>query len=374
RQIHGSASRFAYTGHIDDAGTELLYFGARHYDPVTGSFLTPDPAVQYASPYAYSDGNPVLGRDADGGVFELTALEIVMIAVGTATFVDSLVSTGDLGHSLTAGIFAGFSVYFSSQLSTAVARPLARGSYAWLKVTASVASSGFQAIDAVEAIEDGRYAGGIVAAGMLAASLIGIESANDPGSGSTPAEAQARHGIEDRGMMDDRQRLDVNGICSTRPGCSTNTLLAARENLRLLFGGTAACVGGCGHVADAVNGHLDAGRNVLLRCNSFGAIKCLGALQTRGLEAKLSETDAKGFPRLVVEMSGAPLLRPPRFSNVTYQVNLFDPVVYVGTAYSTPLRSDVVLGRNWWVPAPVLVHHTRMYEKPFHEALAEIVP
>ena len=37
-------------------------------------------------------------------------------------------------------------------------------------------------------------------------------------------------------------------------------------------------------------------------------------------------------------------------------------------------RSDVVVGRNWWVPAPVIVHHSGMYEKPFLEALAEIVP
>ncbi len=367
------ASRFGYTGHVEDEDAGLLFFGARYYDPATGSFLTLDPRMQFASPYAYSDGNPVQGRDADGNLFELTAIELLSLVVGTATFIDSIVSTGDLGHSLTAGVFAGFSVYLSSQLSTAIARPLAQSAHPWLQTVASVASSGLQGIEAVEAIEDGRYAGGVVAAGMLAASLIGIETAGDPGPGTTPEENYDRHGIRDRGMIDGQHVIDVNGICSTRPGCVTNTLIAARENLRVLFGGKAQCVGGCEHVADITDKYLADGQNVRLRCNSFGSIKCLGAIQQRGLAGSLEATDGAGAARLSVEMSGAPLLRPPVLRSVTYQVNLFDPVVWVGTAYSTPFRSDVVLGANWWVPAPVIVHHSRMYEKPFHEALGEIL-
>jgi hypothetical protein len=34
----------------------------------------------------------------------------------------------------------------------------------------------------------------------------------------------------------------------------------------------------------------------------------------------------------------------------------------------------VVLGKNWWVPAPLIVHHTRMYEKPFREAFVDMIP
>jgi len=374
RPFDQAATRFAYTGHVEDEEAGLLFFGARYYDPRTGSFVTLDPRMQFASPYAYSDGNPVAGRDADGSVFELTAIELVTILVGTATFVDSIVSTGDLGHSLTAGVFAGFSVYLSGQLTTAIARPLAQSGNTWLQMGVSVASHGLQGIQAVEAIEDGRYAGGIVAAGLLAASLIGIESAADPGVGTTTQENYERHGIKDRGMIDGKRVIDVNGICSTRPGCVTNTLIAARENLKVLFGAPAGCVGGCEHVAGITTGALKQNQDVLLRCNSFGAIKCLGAIGSGAFSRNLASNGADGVPKLSVEMSGAPLLRPPAIRGVTYQANLFDPVVWVGTAWSAPFRSDVVLGRNWWVPVPVVVHHSRMYEKPFSEALGEILP
>jgi RHS repeat-associated protein len=365
-----STTRFSYTGHVEDAGDGLMYFGARYYDARTGSFVTLDPQMQFASPYAYSAGNPVLGRDADGSLFGLTAIELLAVAVGTASFVDSIVATGDLGHSLTAGVFAGFSVYLSGQISTAIARPLAQAGHPYLQMAASVATDGFQAINAVEAIEDGRYAGGIVAAGMLAASLIGIESAGDPGPGTTPEEQYSRHGIEDRGVIDGKRVIDVNGICATRPGCLTNTLIAARENIRVLFGGKVACVGGCEHVVGIAEKHLGGGEDVLLRCNSFGSIKCLGAIETDLRHYMANDL----HPGLSVEMSGSPLLRPPHFENLTYQVNLFDPVVWVGTWYSTPFRSDVVLGTNWWVPAPVIVHHSRMYERPFHQALGDMLP
>lgn len=374
RVLDRTMARTGYTGQVEEAPSELLFFGARHYDPRTGSFLTLDPSMQFASPYAYSAGNPVLGRDPDGRLWQWTALEILAAGIGAAAFIDTIVSTGDLGHSLTAGVFAGLSVYLSGQLSTAVARPFATGSHPWLQMTASVASQGFQAMETLEAIEDGRYAGGVVAAGMLAASLIGIESAGDPGSGTTREEIQDRHGIQDRGVINGRRTYDVDGICATRPGCVTNTVLALRENLRSLFTGQVGCVGGCDHVATATGDALKEGQNVLLRCNSFGSIKCLGAIQNRGLAAQLSAVDSEGLPRLAVEMSGAPLLRPPVLESVTYQVNLFDPVVWAGTAYSTPFRSDVGVGRNWWVPAPVLVHHTSMYEKPFHRALADLLP
>jgi RHS repeat-associated protein len=372
--IDAAETRYAFTGHAEDPDTGLLFLGARYYDPVTASFLTLDPKMQFASPYAYSNGNPVSGRDPDGKVWQIGAIEILTLAAGTATFIDSIVRTGDLGHSLTAGVFAGFSVYLSSQLSTAIARPFAGAGQPWMQTAVAVSSAGLQALEAVEAVEDGRYAGGVLTAALLASSLIGIESAIDPGSGTTPGETQERHGIKDRGMIDGRRVIDVDGICATRPGCVTNTLVALLENFRVLFTGVSACVGGCQHVAEATDAALKETDNVLLRCNSFGSIKCLGAIQQHGLSARLGETAPNGLPRLAVEMSGTPLLRPPIFKNVTYQVNLFDPVAWAGTAWSVPFNSDVVLGKNWWVPAPLIVHHTRMYEKPFREAFVDMIP
>ncbi|QTD49292.1 RHS repeat-associated core domain-containing protein [Sulfidibacter corallicola] len=48
-------------------GTSGLYdFGARHYDPHAGTFITPDAARQFPSPYTYAGGDPVSLIDPDG--------------------------------------------------------------------------------------------------------------------------------------------------------------------------------------------------------------------------------------------------------------------------------------------------------------------
>jgi hypothetical protein len=61
--------------------------------------------MQFASPYAYSDGNPVSGRDPDGKVWEISAIEILTLAAGTATFIDSIVLR--LTYGKTSVLFAG---------------------------------------------------------------------------------------------------------------------------------------------------------------------------------------------------------------------------------------------------------------------------
>jgi RHS repeat-associated protein len=43
----------------------LYYFGARYYDPDLGLWISPDPARQFHSPYAYSP-NPIVSVDPDG--------------------------------------------------------------------------------------------------------------------------------------------------------------------------------------------------------------------------------------------------------------------------------------------------------------------
>lgn len=376
RETGDASGALGFTGQREEAAAGLLYFGSRYYDPATASFLTLDPEMQFASPYAYAGGNPVLGRDPDGRFFGLTPLEIVVVLTGSAAFVDTLVRSGDLGQALTATGFASFSAYGSYQLSTLASRQFSRVLSPTMQQVVSVATSGIQAAGVAEALDDGRVAGGIVAAGMLAASLIGIESAGDDGAGDTPAERYARHGIHDRGVIDGKRVIDVDGICGTRPGCVTNFFVALRENVRTLFGKDVACVGGCEEVEEIALDALDADGAVLLRCNSFGATKCLGALQRGGLTVRqaASASTPQTVDGLSVHLSGAPILRPPRIDGVTYQANLFDPVVWVGTVYSVPLRSDVVLGRNWWVPAPLVVHHGSMYDKPFFDALGDLVP
>ncbi|CAM2005700.1 HintN domain-containing protein [Acanthopleuribacter pedis] len=48
------------------AKAQLYDFGARYYDPLTASFLTPDPEGQFLSPYTFTNGNPTSAVDPDG--------------------------------------------------------------------------------------------------------------------------------------------------------------------------------------------------------------------------------------------------------------------------------------------------------------------
>lgn len=54
-----------YTGKELDEDINLSYFGARYYDAELGMWISPDPARQFASPYATS-GNPINNVDPNG--------------------------------------------------------------------------------------------------------------------------------------------------------------------------------------------------------------------------------------------------------------------------------------------------------------------
>jgi len=72
-QVLGDAQNGpAYTGHVADATSELVYMQARYYDPKIGRFLSTDPATPVAgnlssiSRYVYADSNPIGNIDPDG--------------------------------------------------------------------------------------------------------------------------------------------------------------------------------------------------------------------------------------------------------------------------------------------------------------------
>ncbi|MFN9738200.1 MAG: RHS repeat domain-containing protein, partial [Pseudomonadota bacterium] len=63
---------FAYAGHVESAGTGLTYMEARHYDPISMRFLSPDPVyVDFGTGanfnrYAYANNSPYRYVDPDG--------------------------------------------------------------------------------------------------------------------------------------------------------------------------------------------------------------------------------------------------------------------------------------------------------------------
>ena len=58
--------REKFAGKNYDYNTGLSYFGARYYDATMGRFITPDPAMQFHSPYIYTNGDPLTQIDPSG--------------------------------------------------------------------------------------------------------------------------------------------------------------------------------------------------------------------------------------------------------------------------------------------------------------------
>jgi RHS repeat-associated protein len=88
--------RFLYVGahdvQWDDAySLGLHYMHARHYSPLIGRFLQPDPTAQEANLYAYAANSPVTEMDPDGTCFILCG--VINAIADTAIY---LATAGDL--------------------------------------------------------------------------------------------------------------------------------------------------------------------------------------------------------------------------------------------------------------------------------------
>ncbi len=99
---------FGYAGGLYDGDTGLVRFGARDYDPETGTWLTPEPLGFAAGDnfYAYAAGNPVAYNDPTGlapSRAELTFLAELFGVGSTASMINErdasieAVSHGDIG-------------------------------------------------------------------------------------------------------------------------------------------------------------------------------------------------------------------------------------------------------------------------------------
>ncbi|HBU69586.1 MAG TPA: hypothetical protein DEE98_04295 [Elusimicrobia bacterium] len=71
-QTSGTSASRKYTGQIFDSGTGLYYYNARYYDPLLGTFITPDTIVsnpynpQNLNRYSYCLNNPIIYTDPTG--------------------------------------------------------------------------------------------------------------------------------------------------------------------------------------------------------------------------------------------------------------------------------------------------------------------
>lgn len=90
-----ATSQIGFTGHVQDAESELVYMQQRYYDPIAGRFLSVDPVVTDANTgkmfgrYHYGNNNPYKFVDPDGRLpdkVEVRGKE-VQITIGF-TFVD----------------------------------------------------------------------------------------------------------------------------------------------------------------------------------------------------------------------------------------------------------------------------------------------
>jgi RHS repeat-associated protein len=104
--------RREFTGYESDFASGLQYAGARFYDPVLGTFLSHDPARQFASPYAYGSWNPLNGTDGNGALF-LEFLFAVIVSVAVSAAINAIVaaaqgaSLSQIGRAAVRGAITG---------------------------------------------------------------------------------------------------------------------------------------------------------------------------------------------------------------------------------------------------------------------------
>ncbi|RYD98502.1 MAG: RHS repeat-associated core domain-containing protein [Sphingobacteriales bacterium] len=85
-----NTSVIGFTGHQQDAETDLVYMQQRYYDPLAGRFLSVDPLVTDANTgkgfglYTYVENNPYAKVDPDGRIAIVAAIPSIVQAIGAA--------------------------------------------------------------------------------------------------------------------------------------------------------------------------------------------------------------------------------------------------------------------------------------------------
>ncbi len=120
RSNTGNVTNYKYTGQEYDSTTGLYNYNARMYDPVIGTFISPDTIIpdpsdpQTLNRYAYCRNNPIMYRDPSGRMFaEIIYAAVSYILSAAETYissyaVDGAVVGGALGGSASAATGGNF--------------------------------------------------------------------------------------------------------------------------------------------------------------------------------------------------------------------------------------------------------------------------
>ena len=172
-----ATNRREFTGYQADESSGLQYAGSRFFDPEQASFLTPDPAEEHASPYAYVGWDPINAIDPNGA--ELTLVAAVLLAISAALVVASAIVAGIQSGSAAvgfkalgigvAGIAAGYVVGLAAP-AAAASSMISQTSAAAINSTLSVAGIGASVYGMTAA---GDTSGMVLAGAGLALSLAG---------------------------------------------------------------------------------------------------------------------------------------------------------------------------------------------------------
>ncbi len=175
-----------YTGHERDANSGLIYAKARFYDPLLGTFLTPDPVGEFTSPYAYAGWDPVNGNDPTGEYVFLASLIAAFVVGFVVAAVDAALSGAGLGESLKAGLIGGA----ISLAGTAILGPVnsaVGGLDGWARSAAGLAKlagAGYGIYNTVESFRNGEYLAGARGVAQIASAAFGGLSESNAGVGA----------------------------------------------------------------------------------------------------------------------------------------------------------------------------------------------
>jgi RHS repeat-associated protein len=186
-------SPFGFTGHELEESSGLIYAGARFYDPELASFLTPDPAGEFTSPYSYVGWDPVNGNDPTGECELLCLLAVTALVGFLLGAAEAALAGADLGEVLKAGLISGA----TSVVGAAVLGPAGSALESldgWGRAVSGairLAGAGYGIYTTVEAFRDGEYVAGARGALQILSAAFGGLSDSDAGVGAKQSRLPA---------------------------------------------------------------------------------------------------------------------------------------------------------------------------------------